>query len=600
MADNKPSGDFLDELNEVCADSESLADYLRSANSLPEGFPKEEVTILCAALDGLLGGTTEVAVDTLAYARTRIPTWRKDYLPARNHESAETDPDALPTADRHGPLDRVLKDVLASVSSAIAVHEAGLDSVAPQRVIKEVPLSQAEADGEGLRSLSEKALEADAQLVPLEASASQIEQEDQREKVARSLRDLRTRSKVAAAETGQPHPMLRLLGRASEGLKRSAEIVWDVCCNADEDLGPLAEAWGRYNKAAIEGVLKAVKITAEGIDQTIRGIRSRRAAMKSPPPDDAMRVRWELEAAVAILTGQPIPPARQPHLRALSLTGFPDELLEALKRHGAPLGDIYVDPNADRFERRLKLADIRALSALTGLQTLVLDDTQVSNISALSALTGLQTLDLDHTQVSDISALADLTGLQSLYLNFTQVSDISALADLTGLRTLFLNGTQVSDIRALSALTGLQYLFLTSTEVSDINALSALKGLQSLNLNRTQVSDISALAALTELQKLYLGGNQVSDISALSALTGLQALNLNRTQVSDISALAALTELQTLDLRGSQVSDISALSAVTELQTLDLIGTQVSDWSPVDHVDDVFGRPKDWPRKTRG
>jgi len=23
----------------------------------------------------------------------------------------------------------------------------------------------------------------------------------------------------------------------------------------------------------------------------------------------------------------------------------------------------------------------------------------------------------------------------------------------------------------------------------------------------------------------------------------------------------------------------------------------VSDWSPVDHIDNVYGRPNDWPRK---
>jgi len=89
--------------------------------------------------------------------------------------------------------------------------------------------------------------------------------------------------------------------------------------------------------------------------------------------------------------------------------------------------------------------DLSALSGLTGLQYLFLDNTQVSDVSALSGLTGLQSLSLDNTQVSDVSALSGLTGLQSLYLTDTQVSDVSALSGLTGLEYLFLTNTPVSE-----------------------------------------------------------------------------------------------------------------------------------------------------------
>jgi|GEM_PF-3689992 len=89
--------------------------------------------------------------------------------------------------------------------------------------------------------------------------------------------------------------------------------------------------------------------------------------------------------------------------------------------------------------------DLSALSGLTGLQNLYLDNTQVSDVSALSGLTGLQRLFLDNTHVSDVSALSGLTGLQRLYLYNTQVSDVSALSGLTGLQTLFLDNTQVSE-----------------------------------------------------------------------------------------------------------------------------------------------------------
>ena len=44
-------------------------------------------------------------------------------------------------------------------------------------------------------------------------------------------------------------------------------------------------------------------------------------------------------------------------------------------------------------------------------------------------------------------AIADLTGLQSLWLNNTQITDITPLGGLTGLQNLRLDNTQITDSR---------------------------------------------------------------------------------------------------------------------------------------------------------
>jgi len=187
----------------------------------------------------------------------------------------------------------------------------------------------------------------------------------------------------------------------------------------------------------------------------------------SQAPDEETRKQWELEAAVAILTGLPIPAERLPHLRELSISDWDDELFKALKYAGVPLQDVYVDPDSGRLFRELKFADVSALAALTELQALTLSCTKVADISALAALKELQALSLSRTQVSDITALSALTGLQSLNLYGTQVSNISALSALTGLQTLDLRVTQVSDITALSALKRLTSLGLWGAQVVD-------------------------------------------------------------------------------------------------------------------------------------
>jgi hypothetical protein len=37
------------------------------------------------------------------------------------------------------------------------------------------------------------------------------------------------------------------------------------------------------------------------------------------------------------------------------------------------------------------------------------------------------------------------------------------------------------------------------------------------------------------------------------------------------------------------------LKDLTELETLNLEDTNITDWSPVDHIENVTGRPDDWP-----
>ncbi len=156
---------------------------------------------------------------------------------------------------------------------------------------------------------------------------------------------------------------------------------------------------------------------------------------------------------------------------------------------------------------------------------------------------GWERLELDSPEFKDLEKLpeeiGDLTALTSLNLMGMQVSDVSALSGLTALTSLDLWKTEVSDVSALSGLTALTSLNLWGMQVSDVSALSGLTALTSLDLGGTQVSDVSALSGLTALTSLDLSFTQVSDVSALSGLTALKFLDLSGTGV-DRAQLAAV------------------------------------------------------------
>ncbi|MEO0467205.1 MAG: TIR domain-containing protein, partial [Pseudomonadota bacterium] len=154
-------------------------------------------------------------------------------------------------------------------------------------------------------------------------------------------------------------------------------------------------------------------------------------ALTPPPPNDETREEWELEAAVAVLTGELIPSSRQPHLQRLSLSADDNGLFDALNSRGAALGEIYADPQAGPFQRRIALSDLTPLEGHSSLQTLSLDSTQVSDLTPLEGLSSLRMLSLNRTQVSDLTPLEGHSSLQTLSLDSTQVSDLTPLEGLS-------------------------------------------------------------------------------------------------------------------------------------------------------------------------
>ncbi|MCL2014698.1 MAG: leucine-rich repeat domain-containing protein [Defluviitaleaceae bacterium] len=52
-----------------------------------------------------------------------------------------------------------------------------------------------------------------------------------------------------------------------------------------------------------------------------------------------------------------------------------------------------------------------------------------------------------------------------------------------------------------------------------------------------------------------------------------------------------------INLMQNQITDISPLAGLSNLEMVILSGNQITDWSPVDHVDNVIGRPADWVRQ---
>jgi hypothetical protein len=140
----------------------------------------------------------------------------------------------------------------------------------------------------------------------------------------------------------------------------------------------------------------------------------------------------------------------------------------------------------------------------------------ISDISALSGLTGLRDLELNETRVSEIGALSKLVKLEKLSLFKSPVEDLGPLSNLTGLVRLNLIETRVNDLTPLSRLHRLKVLDLGWTSIRDISAIKFLHDLESLSMQATPVEDISPLTGLKKLNSLQVGdGVNPEDVAGL-------------------------------------------------------------------------------------
>lgn len=136
-----------------------------------------------------------------------------------------------------------------------------------------------------------------------------------------------------------------------------------------------------------------------------------------------------------------------------------------------------------------KLTDISPISKFVELKHLNISDTAVADLTPLKGLTNLKSfLADDANKISDISPLSDSTGLEILILTNTQVdnSALRVLKCFTDLRDLSLVNTKISgDISELKLLTKLECLCLYEIDfdAASLLELTTLKMLQLLNVD---------------------------------------------------------------------------------------------------------------------
>ena len=241
----------------------------------------------------------------------------------------------------------------------------------------------------------------------------------------------------------------------------------------------------------------------------------------------------------------------------------PDALtaLRQLDEMGARIEQVGNDEFAIELRFTRDIAEMQPLmAAVPTLRHLSIADSEVvdDDLALLGELTQLQTLVLNETDITDLAPLAQLTNLQTLVLVDAPVADLAALSNLTSLQRLELTDTRVGDATPLGGLPALAELVVVGSPLRSIEPLARCPQLRSLRVVDTRVEDLSPLADFPSLVAVSLGGNSISDLSPLAEMPNLVVLDLRSLQVEDISVLAELEHLQRLALIDYPLTSLGA------------------------------------------
>ena len=110
---------------------------------------------------------------------------------------------------------------------------------------------------------------------------------------------------------------------------------------------------------------------------------------------------------------------------------------------------------------------------MTSIETILLGGNEITELSPLSGLTTLRKLHVGGGGIDDqdFRQLAGLSGLENLVIHNTQISDLDPLANLTEITWLSMSGNRIYNISSLSGLTQLKYLRLEQNQVIELSPL---------------------------------------------------------------------------------------------------------------------------------
>jgi Leucine-rich repeat (LRR) protein len=205
--------------------------------------------------------------------------------------------------------------------------------------------------------------------------------------------------------------------------------------------------------------------------------------------------------------------------------------------------------------------------AASELESLVMNNCDLTSISFLRSIPRLSSLSLDNVQIRDFSPLYKCSNLKTLSLNDNVLVNVDFLARMTELKALHLRNAQIDDLSAASTLHKLESLDVIGVRAPTLQPLSQLENIACLRLDWPDDGLINwkCRGRLIELEVHVDSGSMHS--APLRECSSLRRLTLHG-PITSIESIDLPESIEHLDLGDTLIADVEALGDLPRLRNL--------------------------------
>jgi formylglycine-generating enzyme required for sulfatase activity len=226
------------------------------------------------------------------------------------------------------------------------------------------------------------------------------------------------------------------------------------------------------------------------------------------------------------------------------------------------------------------ITNLQGLAAAHNLNTLFLDDNQLTDLSfpeGLTNLTSLSLLVLSGNPFTNLPLLDGLTNLTRLQVETGGLTNLTLPAGLTKLTELRLGFNHLPSLTLRAEMTNLSVLSLFNNQLTNLTLPPNLTSLSWLDLDGNQLSRLTLPPGLTQLGVLIVGDNQLTNFTVPADMTNLNFLRLNDNKLTSLTLPVDLNHLSQLVLSGNQLTSLTLPTGLTNLSALFIQNNQLTN-----------------------
>lgn len=180
------------------------------------------------------------------------------------------------------------------------------------------------------------------------------------------------------------------------------------------------------------------------------------------------------------------------------------------------------------YADRKQAINLNDLAPFTSLQTLTIANASAVTMPSQPIAPALETLEIDNSGVdANLAGISNLTGVKTLTVDHTALSDLSEIAS-THIEHLTLSGNQVTDLYPLQKMTSLQNFYESSENIWDFRGLKNVANvrIEGANAGPFRIATVERDPAARQIQVLasVLNIRTSPDDSSKDNKTGEHAL----------------------------------------------------------------------------